>query len=74
VEVEDHSEELPEPRAAGAMDEHGRGLALVAKLAQDWGAHVIRTGPSLTKVVWFVVGRGGRPSATGAATGVPASG
>ena len=56
IEVEDRSPTIPHQRNASALDEHGRGLALVDQLASDWGAHVIHTGREITKVVWFVVG------------------
>lgn len=35
--VEDASDENPRPRTAGPDDESGRGLALVAALADSWG-------------------------------------
>lgn len=49
VEVADDSPRMPEPRAAGLLEEGGRGLALVESLAADWG--VQREGPG--KIVWF---------------------
>jgi anti-sigma regulatory factor (Ser/Thr protein kinase) len=49
VEVADDSPRMPEPRAAGPLEEGGRGLSLVAQLSQGWG--VYREGPG--KVVWF---------------------
>jgi hypothetical protein len=39
VEVSDASSRAPRPRAAGAEDENGRGLALVAALAKETGHH-----------------------------------
>ena len=51
VEVTDDSPELPRPRAAGLLEEGGRGLALVASMAKNWG--VRREGGG--KVVWFEV-------------------
>ncbi len=51
VEVTDDSPQLPQPRAAGLLEEGGRGLALVESLAADWG--VRREGGG--KVVWFEV-------------------
>ncbi|MFC6062694.1 ATP-binding protein [Streptomyces ochraceiscleroticus] len=38
IEVADASSAQPEPRVAGPGDESGRGLALVAALADAWGA------------------------------------
>lgn len=49
VEVADDSPRMPVPRAAGLLEEGGRGLALVASLSQDWG--VQRQG--VGKIVWF---------------------
>jgi anti-sigma regulatory factor (Ser/Thr protein kinase) len=49
VEVWDHSPLGLEPREAGADDECGRGLAVVAALADRWGWE--RTGHN-RKVVW----------------------
>ncbi|MEU7255554.1 ATP-binding protein [Streptomyces rimosus] len=51
IEVADASELMPEPRAAGPEDENGRGLALVAALADDWGTYPRPYG--IGKVVWF---------------------
>ncbi|MCX4819012.1 ATP-binding protein [Streptomyces sp. NBC_01142] len=51
VEVHDASDALPQPRSAAPDDESGRGLTLVAALADDWGV-----GPrpyGIGKVVWF---------------------
>ncbi|MFE3828861.1 ATP-binding protein [Streptomyces sp. NPDC059092] len=52
VEVEDAGESLPSPRVPGADDECGRGLALVAALADDWGV-APRRGPG--KRVWALL-------------------
>lgn len=49
VEVYDDSPRMPEPRAAGVLEEGGRGLSLLASLAQDWGVYRQDAG----KVVWF---------------------
>lgn len=51
VEVADDSPQMPRPRAAGLLEEGGRGLALVASLADGWG--VERQG--VGKIVWFEV-------------------
>jgi anti-sigma regulatory factor (Ser/Thr protein kinase) len=52
VEVFDGSPALPAPRKAPAGAENGRGLALVAALAVEWGSDVSPSG----KAVWFEVG------------------
>ncbi|HEU0104273.1 MAG TPA: ATP-binding protein [Mycobacteriales bacterium] len=49
VEVADDSPRMPEPRAAGLLEEGGRGLSLVEQLSRGWG--VYREGAG--KVVWF---------------------
>jgi anti-sigma regulatory factor (Ser/Thr protein kinase) len=49
IEVWDHSPRDLEPREADADDECGRGLTVVAALADRWGSE--RTG-SHRKVVW----------------------
>ncbi|MEE1800025.1 MULTISPECIES: ATP-binding protein [unclassified Streptomyces] len=76
VEVEDAGDLLPRPRVPEAEDECGRGLALVAALADDWGV-APRQGPG--KRVWALLkvpggaaeGPGGRPGVTpGEASGV----
>jgi anti-sigma regulatory factor (Ser/Thr protein kinase) len=51
VEVSDACADLPQPRDAEADDEAGRGLALVAALADEWGACHRRCG--IGKTVWF---------------------
>ncbi|MGW7249685.1 ATP-binding SpoIIE family protein phosphatase [Streptomyces decoyicus] len=48
-EVGDDSPQVPRMRRAQAGDEGGRGLFLVDRLAQRWGATRLSTG----KVVWF---------------------
>ncbi|WP_250919112.1 ATP-binding protein [Streptomyces albipurpureus] len=52
VLVEDRSSALPRPRAAGSREESGRGLEIVAEIADDWGAvpHAERPG----KTVWML--------------------
>ncbi|WP_311765110.1 ATP-binding protein [Streptomyces zingiberis] len=49
IEVHDASPVRPEPKAPGPDDHGGRGLLLVAALADSWGVSV-RNGPG--KVVW----------------------
>ena len=49
VEVTDGDPGLPKPRQAGALDEGGRGLALLDALATAWGT---APGPD-GKTVWF---------------------
>jgi two-component sensor histidine kinase len=50
IEVHDTRTELPQPRTAAALDERGRGLALVDTLTDHrWGT-ATREGPG--KVVW----------------------
>ncbi|MFD3373068.1 MULTISPECIES: ATP-binding protein [unclassified Streptomyces] len=52
VTVADHSAELPRHRTADDADESGRGLAIVAALADDWGIAPPDPGES-GKRVWF---------------------
>jgi anti-sigma regulatory factor (Ser/Thr protein kinase) len=47
-EVSDASESSPRPRRAGATDEGGRGLFLVAHIAERWGTRHTHRG----KVIW----------------------
>lgn len=54
VEVEDPSSLLPVPRRVGVEAVFGRGLTIVAALAQSWG---VEPGPR-GKRVWFEVARG----------------
>lgn len=56
VEVADADDRLPVPRTAGADDEGGRGLAVVAALAERWGHCPRRHG--IGKAVWAEVGTG----------------
>lgn len=51
VEVSDANDSLPVPRPAGVDDDSGRGLALVAALADTWGAEPRPCG--IGKTVWF---------------------
>ncbi|MEU6481411.1 ATP-binding protein [Streptomyces sp. NPDC047017] len=51
VTVTDANDTLPVPRRAAPEDESGRGLALVAALAADWGAAPRPCG--IGKTVWF---------------------
>ncbi|MFH8516692.1 SpoIIE family protein phosphatase [Streptomyces gelaticus] len=55
-EVGDDSPQLPRQRRARDMDEGGRGLFLVNRLARRWGATRLSTG----KVVWFEMPPGGQ--------------
>jgi anti-sigma regulatory factor (Ser/Thr protein kinase) len=48
VRVDDSSESLPEQRDTDPADTNGRGLAIVAAIASDWGVHRWRRG----KQVW----------------------
>jgi anti-sigma regulatory factor (Ser/Thr protein kinase) len=48
IEVFDHGPRMPHPRAADLKAESGRGLHLVARLADRWGARPVRGG----KAVW----------------------
>ncbi|MFC8829738.1 ATP-binding protein [Streptomyces sp. NPDC057137] len=52
MEVEDAGDSLPRPRTPDPIDECGRGLALVAALADDWGV-APRQGPG--KRVWVTL-------------------
>ncbi|MER8068928.1 ATP-binding protein [Streptomyces sp. NPDC094034] len=52
LEVEDAGDYLPRPRTPDLEDECGRGLALVAALADDWGV-APRRGPG--KRVWVTL-------------------
>ena len=54
VEVHDENPGLPSPRAAGDLDEGGRGLALLEALAGAWGTVADPEG----KTVWFVLTAG----------------
>jgi hypothetical protein len=50
--VTDANSVLPTPRVAAPDDESGRGLALVAALAEEWGSEA-RTGNAIGKTTWF---------------------
>jgi anti-sigma regulatory factor (Ser/Thr protein kinase) len=54
VEVEDTSRARPRMRHPGDEDTHGRGLLLVAALADDWGFDEGAAGPCAPggKTVW----------------------
>ncbi|HZP54657.1 ATP-binding SpoIIE family protein phosphatase [Actinocrinis sp.] len=68
-EVRDDDHYLPILREAGGLDENGRGLFLVSRLARRWGVSRTTHG----KVVWFeldlgaAAGQDGRPSREGRA-------
>nr|WP_079101022.1 ATP-binding protein [Streptomyces pathocidini] len=71
VEVWDGSPEKPYVRASGALDECGRGLALVAAVVDGWGVEPAHEGG---KTVWFECGRtpGATPDGThGSTSGNP---
>ncbi|MFI2375111.1 ATP-binding protein [Streptomyces sp. NPDC018964] len=51
ITVTDADDTLPTPSTACPDDESGRGLALVATLADDWGAEKRERG--IGKKVWF---------------------
>jgi hypothetical protein len=46
-EVSDASTTAPHLRRAGRYDEGGRGLMLVARLADRWGTRYTRTGKTI---------------------------
>jgi anti-sigma regulatory factor (Ser/Thr protein kinase) len=53
VTVEDHGRNVgPSPRTADPLEQHGRGLTIVAEVASSWGVHSL--GDS-GKLVWCVV-------------------
>jgi anti-sigma regulatory factor (Ser/Thr protein kinase) len=52
VGVQDQGAGQPSPREPDATDVNGRGLALVALLATEWG---VRPAPTGGKVVWCVL-------------------
>jgi serine phosphatase RsbU (regulator of sigma subunit) len=61
-EVADGSSVSPRLRRARSEDEHGRGLFLVAQLAERWGTRFTSGGG---KVIWAeVTARGGTPTPT----------
>jgi anti-sigma regulatory factor (Ser/Thr protein kinase) len=59
VSVQDHSDATPTERAANAgaalhLEESGRGMAIIASLADDFGWQRLPVPPG--KVMWFVMG------------------
>ncbi len=56
--VTDESPLLPRQRRQADLPENGRGLAIVAELADEWGC--VRVEPNGGKTVWFRVGLTGR--------------
>lgn len=54
VEVSDASDSPLRPMRAAECDETGRGLSIVATLADDWGTHPRPCG--IGKTVWFELG------------------
>ena len=48
VRVRDGSRDVPRPRSTTDNETGGRGLAIVAAIAADWGVHETRAG----KQVW----------------------
>ena len=52
-EVSDDNPELPRPRAAAPEEAGGRGLAIVAAVAEGWGYE--RSGVPRGKHVWFLL-------------------
>ncbi|GAA2620265.1 ATP-binding protein [Streptomyces vastus] len=59
VSVTDANDTLPTLHEATPDDESGRGLPLVATLADDWGSEP-RTG-GIGKTVWFTLRSDGQP-------------
>ncbi|WP_051735702.1 ATP-binding SpoIIE family protein phosphatase [Streptomyces sp. NRRL B-3229] len=64
VEVTDGDDHLPRRRRAEPGDESGRGIAIVATIASNWGS---RRTPGGGKAVWceFVLPKGERPEDAG---------
>lgn len=60
VTVADSSPDLPHPRTADGAEESGRGLAIVAALAHDWGTAPPDPGEP-GKKVWFALVLQGMP-------------
>ncbi|WP_455355534.1 ATP-binding protein [Streptomyces sp. SYSU K217416] len=56
IEVHDAEPALPAPRAAGAWDEGGRGLALLAAVTDVWDVEPDPVGGG--KCVWFELKQG----------------
>ena len=57
VEVGDQHTTMPTPAVAKTCDEHGRGLAIVEALSNEWGAHPVGGSGEQGKTVWFRVRR-----------------
>lgn len=59
VEVHDHDAAVPKGHVTppADLDEHGRGLQLIAMLADSWGS----TPTSLGKAVWIELAAAGPP-------------
>lgn len=57
VQVWDGDHHMPERQAAALDDENGRGLLLVEKLSEEWGAYVLQGATG--KIIWAVVTRSG---------------
>lgn len=55
VAVHDADPTLPVAREADVWEISGRGLAIVAALSKEWGAHVEPDGCLAGKVVWFAL-------------------
>ena len=51
--VEDGDRRVPSPRAAGVLDESGRGILLLGALAENWGVRLLPEG----KGIWFTLRR-----------------
>ena len=67
LEVHDPSPRLPVQRTPDPTATNGRGMALVAALADDWGVDEGRGGKS----VWVEVGPARAPAGHGPGTGAP---
>jgi len=62
LEVSDGTARLPRLMRPGSVEEHGRGVQLVARLARRWGVRLTESG----KTVWSTVPIGGaRPHRSG---------
>ncbi|TLS40598.1 ATP-binding protein [Streptomyces montanus] len=59
VSVADANDTLPALREATPADDSGRGLPLVATLADEWGAE--RRAGGIGKTVWFTLRSGVQP-------------
>ena len=65
LQVTDYGPGMPDPRAADARAEHGRGLLLVSALCVAWGVEALPDGG---KVVWAELLRSDAPANTAAVT------